>query len=85
MSRAVDRQRVQTYSRPVVFLDKGDDRPVPEIAYVNGEFLPLERATIRVEDRGFQFADGVYEVLRTYGGRPFATPFASRSSTGSPT
>jgi D-alanine transaminase len=46
---------------------------VPEIAYVNGEFLPLERATVRVEDRGFQFADGVYEVVRTYGGNPFAT------------
>jgi D-alanine transaminase len=46
---------------------------VPEIAYVNGEFLPLERATVRVEDRGFQFADGVYEVVRTYGGKPFAT------------
>jgi D-alanine transaminase len=46
---------------------------MPEIAYVNGEFLPLERATIRVEDRGFQFADGVYEVVRTYGGKPFAT------------
>jgi D-alanine transaminase len=46
---------------------------VPEIAYVNGEFLPLERATVRVEDRGFQFADGIYEVVRTYGGKPFAT------------
>jgi D-alanine transaminase len=46
---------------------------MPEIAYVNGEFLPLECATIRVEDRGFQFADGVYEVVRTYGGKPFAT------------
>jgi D-alanine transaminase len=46
---------------------------VPEIAYVHGEFLPLERATVRVEDRGFQFADGVYEVVRTYGGKPFAT------------
>ena len=46
---------------------------MPEIAYVNGEFLPLERATVRVEDRGFQFADGIYEVVRTYGGKPFAT------------
>jgi D-alanine transaminase len=44
-----------------------------EIAYVNGEFLPLDRATVHVEDRGFQFADGVYEVVRTYGGKPFAT------------
>ena len=46
---------------------------MPEIAYVNGKFLPLERATVHVEDRGFQFADGVYEVVRTYGGKPFAT------------
>jgi len=45
---------------------------VPEIAYVNGEFLPLERAMVHVEDRGFQFADAVYEVVRTYSGRPFA-------------
>ena len=45
---------------------------MPEIAYVNGEFLPLERALVHVEDRGYQFADAVYEFLRTYGGQPFA-------------
>jgi D-alanine transaminase len=45
---------------------------VPEIACVNGEFMPLENATVHVEDRGFQFADAVYEVVRTYDGRPFA-------------
>lgn len=45
---------------------------VPDLAYVNGEFLPLERAFIHVEDRGFQFADAVYEVVRTYGGKPYA-------------
>ena len=45
---------------------------MPEIAYVNGEFLPLDRATVHVEDRGFQFADAVYEVVRTYHGQPFA-------------
>jgi D-alanine transaminase len=45
---------------------------VPEIAYVNGRFLPLDRATVHVEDRGFQFADAVYEVVRTYHGQPFA-------------
>jgi len=45
---------------------------VPEIAYVNGEFLPLEHAMIHVEDRGYQFADAVYEFLRTYRGQPFA-------------
>ena len=45
---------------------------MPEIAYVNGEFLPLERAMVHVEDRAFQFADAVYEVIRTYHGQPFA-------------
>src|SRR5262245_20774261 len=45
---------------------------MPEIAYVNGEFLPLERAMVHVEDRGFQFADVVYEVMRLYGGNVFA-------------
>jgi D-alanine transaminase len=41
------------------------------IVYLNGEFLPYERATIPVEDRGFLFADGVYEMARVYNGRPF--------------
>ena len=45
---------------------------MPEIACINGKFLPLEQATIHVEDRGFQFADAVYEVLRTYRGKVFA-------------
>ena len=45
---------------------------MPEIAYVNGEFVPLERAMVHVEDRGFQFADAVYEVLRVYQSKVFA-------------
>jgi D-alanine transaminase len=32
------------------------------VAYVNGRYLPLERAAVPVEDRGYQFSDGVYEV-----------------------
>lgn len=32
------------------------------IAYVNGQYLPHSDAAVHVEDRGFQFADGVYEV-----------------------
>ncbi len=39
------------------------------IAWVNGDFLPLEKAYVHVEDRGFQFADGVYEVIACYGGQ----------------
>lgn len=45
---------------------------MPEIAYVNGQFIPLAEAMVPVEDRGYQFADAVYEVIRTYHGRPFA-------------
>ena len=37
-------------------------------AWVNGRFLPLDEATIHIEDRGFQFADGVYEVIACFGG-----------------
>ncbi|MBT3344311.1 MAG: D-amino acid aminotransferase [Gemmatimonadetes bacterium] len=43
-----------------------------EIAYVNGRFMPLGEAVVPIEDRGFQFADGVYEVVATYRGRPYA-------------
>jgi len=39
--------------------------------WLNGEVLPLAEARIGVEDRGFQFADGVYEVVRIYNGRAF--------------
>jgi D-alanine transaminase len=41
------------------------------IVYLNGEFLEKEKALISVEDRAFLFADGVYEVIRCYEGRPF--------------
>ena len=35
--------------------------------YLNGEYLPLEEAKVSVLDRGFLFADGVYEVIPAYG------------------
>jgi len=38
-------------------------------AYVNGRYLPMRDAKIHVEDRGYQFADGVYEVCEVRGGR----------------
>ncbi len=40
--------------------------------YLNGEFVPYERATVSIEDRGLLFADGIYEVVRTYNGKLFA-------------
>jgi D-alanine transaminase len=40
------------------------------IAYVNGRYRPLQSAAVAVEDRGYQFADGVYEVIKVLRGRP---------------
>jgi D-alanine transaminase len=39
------------------------------IAYVNGRYLPFRDAKVHVEDRGYQFADAVYEVCEVRGGR----------------
>ncbi|GAB1716169.1 MAG: branched chain amino acid: 2-keto-4-methylthiobutyrate aminotransferase [Nitrobacter sp.] len=39
------------------------------IAYVNGGYRHLRDACVNVEDRGYQFADGVYEVCEVRGGR----------------
>ena len=38
------------------------------IAYVNGRYLPHQAACVHIEDRGFQFADAVYEVVAIKGG-----------------
>ena len=35
---------------------------MPRIAYVNGRYVPHREAAVHIEDRGYQFADGVYEV-----------------------
>ena len=39
------------------------------IAYVNGRYVPHGSAQVHVEDRGYQFADGVYEVIPVIRGR----------------
>lgn len=39
------------------------------IAYVNGRYHPIGMAGVSIEDRGLQFADGVYEVIKALGGR----------------
>jgi D-alanine transaminase len=39
------------------------------IAYVNGRYRPLSDASVNIEDRGYQFADGVYEVCEVRDGR----------------
>ncbi|MDP3645078.1 MAG: D-amino-acid transaminase [Bacteroidota bacterium] len=42
-----------------------------KIVYLNGSLLPVNMAFISPEDRGFNFADGVYEVVKYYRGKPF--------------
>ncbi len=44
--------------------------PLP-LCYLNGEYLPLAEARISPLDRGFLYADGAYEVMPVYAGRPF--------------
>lgn len=41
------------------------------IAYVNGRYVPLRQAVVHIEDRGYQFADGIYEVCTVVNGRLF--------------
>ena len=42
-----------------------------QLVYFNGAVVPMSQAHVGVEDRGFQFADGIYEVIRCYNGRTF--------------
>jgi D-alanine transaminase len=39
------------------------------IAYVNGRYVPQPEAAVNIEDRGYQFGDGIYEVVHLYDGR----------------
>jgi len=41
------------------------------IGYFNGEFIPVEQLVIPIDERGHQFGDGVYEVIRVYDGKFF--------------
>lgn len=42
---------------------------MPRIAFVNGRYIPHNDACVHIEDRGFQFADGVYEVVACINGK----------------
>ena len=41
---------------------------MPELAYLNGKFMPIEKAMVPIEDRGYNFGDAVYEVVNSYNG-----------------
>ncbi|HKQ00438.1 MAG TPA: aminotransferase class IV [Actinomycetes bacterium] len=42
-----------------------------ELVYLNGAFVPRSEAAISIDDRGFVFADAIYEVVKCYRGRPY--------------
>jgi D-alanine transaminase len=42
---------------------------MPEILYLNGEYVAVDQARISVFDRGFMFGDGIYEVIPVYSGK----------------
>ncbi|HSW28574.1 MAG TPA: aminotransferase class IV [Longimicrobiales bacterium] len=44
------------------------------IVYLNGQYIPKEKAFISVDDRGFLFGDGIYEVTAAYHGKLFRWP-----------
>jgi D-alanine transaminase len=53
------------------------------IAYLNGEYMPLEETRISPMDRGFLFGDGIYEVIPSYDGRMVGFgPHISRMQNG---
>ncbi len=54
--------------QPAIDADLNTNGP---IAYVNGEYLPSEKARVSPLDRGFVFGDGVYEVIPVHNGKLF--------------
>jgi D-alanine transaminase len=44
---------------------------MPDVTFINGRFVSWQDATVSIDDRGFQFGDAVYEVIRIYRGTPF--------------
>ncbi|HWA48179.1 MAG TPA: D-amino-acid transaminase [Dongiaceae bacterium] len=42
---------------------------MPQIAYLNGRYVPRAQARVRAEDRGYLFGDGVYEVIPVHAGK----------------
>ena len=51
--------------------DRRYRRGMPTVVNVDGALVAPEHARISIFDRGFLYGDSVYEVIRTYGGRPF--------------
>lgn len=59
---------------PIPYSREAQLSPMPRIVYVNGRYVPYAQAAVHVEDRGFQLADAVYEVIEILGGRLIDEP-----------
>lgn len=58
--------------------------PAPDgLVWIDGDLTTFDAAVVPLEDRGFMFADGVYEVLRAYDGRLFEVPMHLERLAGS--
>ncbi|EPZ48295.1 aminotransferase class IV [Alicyclobacillus acidoterrestris] len=44
---------------------------MPVVGYYNGQYVNPSEAAIAIDERGHEFGDGIYEVIRVYGGQPF--------------
>ena len=44
---------------------------MPELAYLNGDIMPIDQAMVPIEDRGYNFGDAVYEFVASYNGHLF--------------
>src|SRR6266496_3380908 len=56
-------------STTTAFALSSGDSTLEQIAYVNGSFVPLSEAKVSILDRGFLFADGIYEVAAVLEGK----------------
>lgn len=53
-------------NNPAATTDENTRTSANNLAWLDGRFMPLQDATVSVEDRGFQFGDAVYEVIFAY-------------------
>lgn len=61
---------LQTLHRTQHFIITHKHTPLM-LVYLNGNYIPREQASLPLDDRGFLFGDGIYEVIRVVNGQPF--------------
>ncbi len=67
--RVLAKMKLRRYNR---FHKQRRSFTLKELAYYDGAFLPLDTYAVKLENRGYQFGDGVFETIRVYEGKCFA-------------